>query len=444
MKKLILLLLVLVGGVITVQADNVTKRIYVITDANFQTYQGDGLAVHAWYTDNSGDLYNQGNTNEKMATFEGFNPSDAKGIWFKDITFDNAKTIKFFVYKYNDHGWHSSDATQKELNSASTCNYYSWDSNNNGALALEGQVTYYSYLYDGSEWTKQELTTTDGVTYTTTIDNQTTFKSGLEMIIAPSLAFMNDFAVFKWHMMFRPYAENMELGFSVQTNLGGGCYGGNNTNSIKLNTPSYYDLSFMPFDWKYSLSPYFTRTINGAESNGKYYATFSSDYDVAVPTGITAYYGDIKDESKVIMTSFGEGVGIASTDAAFLEVNSASDTYTFTPATSTRSGSNLMKKPAGGVTPEGAYVFANKSAGVGFYKTTTDLNNQQGKAYLGIESSAPSFSIEIEGETTGIKVINFNEDNNLNNGQMFDLQGRRIADPTKGVYIVNGKKVIIK
>ena len=72
----------------------------------------------------------------------------------------------------------------------------------------------------------------------------------------------------------------------------------------------------------------------------------------------------------------------------------------------------------------------------------------KGKAYLEIPASpahqAPSFSIELDGETTGIKVLNFNEDNNLNNDRMFDLQGRRIAEPTKGVYIVNGKKVIIK
>ena len=30
------------------------------------------------------------------------------------------------------------------------------------------------------------------------------------------------------------------------------------------------------------------------------------------------------------------------------------------------------------------------------------------------------------------------------NGQFFDLQGRRVAQPTKGLYIVNGKKVIVK
>jgi hypothetical protein len=33
---------------------------------------------------------------------------------------------------------------------------------------------------------------------------------------------------------------------------------------------------------------------------------------------------------------------------------------------------------------------------------------------------------------------------NVENGQYFNLAGQRVAQPTKGLYIVNGKKVIIK
>lgn len=56
MKKLILMMLLVVGGVNVASADNITRRIFVITDANFQHYQGQGLAVHAWYSDNSGSV----------------------------------------------------------------------------------------------------------------------------------------------------------------------------------------------------------------------------------------------------------------------------------------------------------------------------------------------------------------------------------------------------
>jgi hypothetical protein len=30
------------------------------------------------------------------------------------------------------------------------------------------------------------------------------------------------------------------------------------------------------------------------------------------------------------------------------------------------------------------------------------------------------------------------------NGQYYDLQGRKVAQPAKGLYIVNGRKVVVK
>lgn len=49
--------------------------------------------------------------------------------------------------------------------------------------------------------------------------------------------------------------------------------------------------------------------------------------------------------------------------------------------------------------------------------------------------------INIIPATTGINNITTTE--NTKN-EVFDLQGRRVLNPTKGVYIVNGKKVVLK
>ena len=43
-------------------------------------------------------------------------------------------------------------------------------------------------------------------------------------------------------------------------------------------------------------------------------------------------------------------------------------------------------------------------------------------------------------EATGIKAVS----EALNAGKMYDLSGREVAEPAKGIYVVNGKKVIIK
>ena len=49
------------------------------------------------------------------------------------------------------------------------------------------------------------------------------------------------------------------------------------------------------------------------------------------------------------------------------------------------------------------------------------------------------------GGTTGIEDVNLNDNLNVNgNGNFFNLNGQRVTHPTKGLYINNGKKIIIK
>jgi uncharacterized protein YjdB len=67
-----------------------------------------------------------------------------------------------------------------------------------------------------------------------------------------------------------------------------------------------------------------------------------------------------------------------------------------------------------------------------------------GKAYLKIseeEGTAPMFSIDGDDDTTGINSV---ERGALSVEGCYTLDGRRVENPTKGLYIVNGKKVIIK
>ena len=65
---------------------------------------------------------------------------------------------------------------------------------------------------------------------------------------------------------------------------------------------------------------------------------------------------------------------------------------------------------------------------------------QSGKAYLHITTSAPVLNFVL-GDVTGIGEIKTQK---IESGQFFDLQGRKVAQPTKGLYIVNGKKIVIK
>lgn len=63
-----------------------------------------------------------------------------------------------------------------------------------------------------------------------------------------------------------------------------------------------------------------------------------------------------------------------------------------------------------------------------------------GKAFLAVPTTARELSVVFsDDETTGIRSIDNGQLDNI-----YDLQGRKVAQPTKGLYIVNGKKVVKK
>lgn len=97
------------------------------------------------------------------------------------------------------------------------------------------------------------------------------------------------------------------------------------------------------------------------------------------------------------------------------------------------------------------YLTTTDDDGTGFFKVASaGITIGAGKAYLQLPttladkiggSAAPSISLIFDDETTGISET---VDHTVANQSVFDLQGRRVAQPQKGLYIVNGKKVVFK
>ncbi len=98
-----------------------------------------------------------------------------------------------------------------------------------------------------------------------------------------------------------------------------------------------------------------------------------------------------------------------------------------------------------GTTPAGKYpyVLAKDGEGACFKLWTGEAATLNGRVVLlldeSIAATSPVFSLDPSG-TTAIESIKTKDVN----GDFYDLQGRKVAQPTKGLYIVNGKKVIIK
>lgn len=91
------------------------------------------------------------------------------------------------------------------------------------------------------------------------------------------------------------------------------------------------------------------------------------------------------------------------------------------------------------------YVLATATVDPGFYRANNNTVASN-KAYLdltGLPTSAHSFTLDLdEGNTTAI--ANINSEKEVTNSAIYNLAGQRVAQPTKGLYIMNGKKVIIK
>ena len=63
------------------------------------------------------------------------------------------------------------------------------------------------------------------------------------------------------------------------------------------------------------------------------------------------------------------------------------------------------------------------------------------QAYLLSDAEGTTLGVTDKEEATGIKTI---ATDSRNNGQIYDLSGRKVQKPTRGIYIQNGRKLIVK
>ena len=83
-------------------------------------------------------------------------------------------------------------------------------------------------------------------------------------------------------------------------------------------------------------------------------------------------------------------------------------------------------------------------SGTASFKKITGTNNATvgaGKAYLQLAGTTFAPQLFFDANVTAIDAV---KSTNKENGVYYNLAGQQVAQPTKGLYIVNGKKVIIK
>ena len=184
------------------------------------------------------------------------------------------------------------------------------------------------------------------------------------------------------------------------------------------------------------------------------YATLYAPVALAIPEGLEAYVATETGSDYVNLAPVEGGV-IPDSTGVLIKVNGATknDPYNFDIAPEANEQKSLfvgtIEKDL--ITPEEGttcYVLADGDSGVGLYKAKLNQNSNQSfynnanKVYLPVpaQQSARALSFRFGGATS----VDMPIANSQQPTAVYDLQGRRVENPTKGMYIVNGKKVIVK
>lgn len=182
------------------------------------------------------------------------------------------------------------------------------------------------------------------------------------------------------------------------------------------------------------------QAITGAE-----WATFVPTSKVSVPTGVKAYIVTATTASAATLSDEGAITVIDANTPVIL--NGTEGTYYFPITTADASdvtGNKLMAGPLSDSDGTNYYVLGKEGSKVGFGLLASGTALPATKAYIPASefAGAPAFVPFFFGETTGVNTVS--SKTAAVNGEVYNLNGQRVTQPTKGLYIVGGKKVIFK
>ena len=198
------------------------------------------------------------------------------------------------------------------------------------------------------------------------------------------------------------------------------------------------------------------------DGKGKYYSTFSSSSDFKVSGNVTVSEIGINNDGTMNVQSYAEGNIVPANTGVMIGANTYGE---FKLIKSNEKGESVLGgynrlRPSGpnGITAD-AMNDANADTGYKFYRLTMHNGTKLGfwygeeegaafavapnKAYLAVPASVAGArsGFAFGDDATGISQI---ENGKLKIENYYDLQGRKVSKPGKGLYIVNGKKVVIK
>lgn len=203
-----------------------------------------------------------------------------------------------------------------------------------------------------------------------------------------------------------------------------------------MNRSCYYQ--FEEVEYPNTITFHDAQNINGVS----HIATFSAPFATIIPAGVKAYYVSAKG-AEATMTAI-DAQAIPANQGVILTSESGA-AATMVPAageTAAAITGNQLGHSAGAaktLTAGEGYILGNGTEGIAFYPCK-DGSLPSNKAYL-LGNGESAIVMNFGNAVTGINTIAAPASAKA---PIFDLSGRRVVKATKGLYIQNGKKVIVK
>lgn len=176
------------------------------------------------------------------------------------------------------------------------------------------------------------------------------------------------------------------------------------------------------------------------------FATYVPTCNVVAPADVKVYTAKVnEDKSAVVLTEVPEGSIIAKGTPVLVGAEAGSYTFEASADKAETLENNDLKAATADTKGDGSTIYAlvEQDGKAVFAPLKEGVAVSVGHAYLVLpEASATRFySIQFGGETTGINEVNAAA---KADGAYYTLQGVKTSKAAKGIYIHNGKKVVIK
>lgn len=175
------------------------------------------------------------------------------------------------------------------------------------------------------------------------------------------------------------------------------------------------------------------------------YGSFYADYDVIIPDGVVAYYAEIDEANdRVVLTKAtdgkvkaGNGVVVKGAEGTcyFRLVNGAAQPTFEEASRQTLSGTAAVKATAD-ITTDNVYVVSAEGADLAFNPLPAGTNVEAHQAFF---TSKKNTTFTTEGGSAIARIMEQGTKT-----VVYDICGRQVAQPQAGMYIMDGKKVIVK